>query len=54
MISEVCGPESELSKETALLRRCTELKTRAREYVCVCVCVCCACACACVCKVKES
>ena len=33
MISEVCGPESELSKETAVLKRCTELKTR----VCVCV-----------------
>ena len=43
MISEVCEPESELSKETALLKRCTEFKT----YVCVCVCVC-------VCKAKES
>jgi hypothetical protein len=32
MISEVCGPESELSKKTALLERCTELK------MCVCVC----------------
>jgi len=33
MISELCGPESELSKETALLQRCKKRQSRYRPGV---------------------
>jgi hypothetical protein len=55
MISEVLKTESELSKETALLKHCTELTTRVCVCVCMCVCVfVCVCVCVCMCKVKDS